>query len=205
MGDTLKVKIPINGKGPFTFKVKKDDQSPVDNDRVRVQEHDDYIVVTIPGKHLLILKVQANSFSIIDIERDDAGKYSINVANNSGSCNVPLKVKVVAPPLPPTGPLKVSNVSKDRATLSWRPPENDGGSKVTGYVVERRDIAKGPDAWIPVTQNCKDTTFTVPSLLEGHQYEFRVMATNENGTSEPLRSSEPVTAELPFSMFEESI
>lgn len=49
LGDTLKVKIPISGKGPFTFKVKKDDQSPVDNDRVRVQEHDDYIVVTIPG------------------------------------------------------------------------------------------------------------------------------------------------------------
>ena len=47
LGDTLKVKIPISGKGPYTFKVKKDDQSPADN--VRVQEHDDFIVVTIPG------------------------------------------------------------------------------------------------------------------------------------------------------------
>jgi hypothetical protein len=27
------------------------------------------------------------------------------------------------------------------------------------------------------------------------------MAFNENGTSEPLRSSAPVTAKLPFSMF----
>lgn len=50
LGETLKLKIPINGKGPFTFKVKKDDQSPVDSDRIRVQEHDDYIMVTIPGK-----------------------------------------------------------------------------------------------------------------------------------------------------------
>lgn len=111
-----------------------------------------------------------------------------------------MKVKVAAPPLPPTGPLDISNVSKDRATLSWKPPADDGGSKVTGYVVERRDTSKGPDAWIPVTQNCKDTTFTVPSLLDGHEYEFRVMAINENGTSEPLRSSAPVTAQLPFSM-----
>lgn len=110
---------------------------------------------------------------------------------------------MIGPPLPPTGPLNISNVSKDRATLSWRPPENDGGSKVTGYVVERRDLAKGPDAWVPVAQNCKDTTFTVPSLLDGHQYEFRVMATNENGISEPLRSSAPVTAQLPFSMLKE--
>jgi len=49
LGDTLKVKIPISGKGPFTFKVKKDDQSLPDHDRVRVQEFDDFIVVTIPG------------------------------------------------------------------------------------------------------------------------------------------------------------
>jgi hypothetical protein len=49
LGDTLKIKIPISGKGPFTFKVKKDDGSLVDSDRVRVQEFDDFIVVTIPG------------------------------------------------------------------------------------------------------------------------------------------------------------
>jgi hypothetical protein len=30
-----------------------------------------------------------------DAEREDAGKYAINVANESGSCNIPLKVKVV--------------------------------------------------------------------------------------------------------------
>jgi titin len=109
-------------------------------------------------------------------------------------------VKVVAPPLPPTGPLEISDVSKDHATLTWKPPKDDGGSKLTGYAVERRDTSKGSDAWVPVTQNCKETTFTVPSLLDGHEYEFRVMAVNENGTSEPLRSTAPVTAQLPFSM-----
>lgn len=105
----------------------------------------------------------------------------------------------LAPPLPPTGPLEVSNVSKDRATLSWKPPKDDGGSRIIGYVVERRDTSKGPDAWIPVSQSCKDTTITVPSLMEGHEYDFRVMAINENGTSEPLRSSAPTLAQLPFS------
>ena len=33
----------------------------------------------------------------------------------------------IAPPLPPTGPLEISNVSKDRATLAWKPPKDDGG------------------------------------------------------------------------------
>ena len=95
--------------------------------------------------------------------------------------------------------MEITNVLKDRATLSWKPPKDDGGSRVTGYVVERRDTAKGPDAWIPVTQACKETSFTVPSLLDGHEYDFRVMAINENGISEPLKSSAPVTAKLPFS------
>ena len=98
------------------------------------------------------------------------------------------------------GPLEISDVSKDRATLSWKSPKDDGGNKVTGYIVERRDVSKGTDAWIPVTQTCKDTKFTVPSLIDGHEYEFRVMAINENGTSEPLCSSSPITAKLPFSM-----
>ncbi len=49
LGDTLKVKIPMNGKGPFTFKVKKDDQPLAGNNQVRVQEYDDYIVLTIRG------------------------------------------------------------------------------------------------------------------------------------------------------------
>ncbi|CAF1068172.1 unnamed protein product, partial [Rotaria sordida] len=125
LGDTLKVKIPISGKGPYTFKIKKDDTTLPDNDHVRVQEFDDFIVVTIP-----------------DVEREDAGKYVINVANESGSCNVPLKVKVTAPPLPPTGPLEISNVSKDHATLSWKPPKDDGGGRILPCLSVARCVEK---------------------------------------------------------------
>jgi hypothetical protein len=96
LGETLKVKIPITGKGPYTFKLKKDDQSLADNDRVRVQEFDDFIVVTIPGLFFSsLINHLCYMHSLSDTERDDAGKYSINVANDSGSCNVPLKVKVI--------------------------------------------------------------------------------------------------------------
>lgn len=107
----------------------------------------------------------------------------------------------LAPPSAPTGPLDISNISKDRATLSWKPPKDDGGHRITGYIVERRDTSKGPDAWIPVVQGLRETNFTVPSLLDGHEYEFRVMAVNELGVSDPLRSSGPIVAKLPFSKF----
>lgn len=55
LGETLKVKIPINGKGPFTFKVKKNDEPLADSDRVRIQEFDDFIVVTIPGLYYIFI------------------------------------------------------------------------------------------------------------------------------------------------------
>ncbi len=35
-------------------------------------------------------------------------------------------------------------------------------------------------------------------LIEGHQYNFKVMAENEIGESDPCVSSEPIKARLPF-------
>ena len=57
LGETLKVKIPISGKGPFNFKVKRNDQLLDNSDRVRIQEYDDYIVVTIPGVYFLFQSI----------------------------------------------------------------------------------------------------------------------------------------------------
>ena len=65
------------------------------------------------------------------------------------------KIKVKAPPGPPTGPLDVTNLTKSGCTLSWKPPKDDGGNRVLHYVIEKRDCSKNKDLWIPYADHCK--------------------------------------------------
>ena len=42
------------------------------------------------------------------------------------------------------------------------------------------------------------TGCTIPKLKEGHEYDFRVIAENQNGEGEPLETSEATLAKNPF-------
>ena len=40
----------------------------------------------------------------------------------------------------PPETLQIFDVSREGMTLTWYPPEDDGGSQVTGYIVERKEV-----------------------------------------------------------------
>ena len=65
----------------------------------------------------------------------------------------------------------------------------------SGYVIEKRDITHG-GGWVPAVTwvDPSQTHATVPRLMEGTKYEFRIMAENLQGRGEPLVSDKPVTA-----------
>lgn len=42
-------------------------------------------------------------------------------------------------------PPKADRVTRDSVTLSWRPPRHDGGSKIKGYIVQKKK--KGDADW----------------------------------------------------------
>lgn len=51
MDETLKIKIPVIGKGPFTVKLKKDDADASDmSDKYRLNEIDGTVTFTILSK-----------------------------------------------------------------------------------------------------------------------------------------------------------
>ena len=89
----------------------------------------------------------------------------------------------------PEGPVEISNITKDAVTLSWQPPMKDGGSPLTGYVIEQRDTRR--TQWVKAGSVDKDTTaFTAAKLLEDNEYVFRVIAVNAEGESQPLESKD---------------
>ena len=83
-----------------------------------------------------------------------------------------------------TGQPQVTEMTNTTVTLTWEKPSSDGGGPITGYWIEKRE--QNSDKWIPVNVSpCQSTHFTVPSLIEDHMYEFRVIAENEAGRGNP--------------------
>ena len=106
---------------------------------------------------------------------------------------------VYLPPGPPSPPpnLRPTEVNKDCITLTWDVPESDGGSPITGYVLEKRDMKR--NSWVRVEQTKANVrTCKAPKLVEGNQYLFRVCAQNDVGDSDFTTLDEPITAKLPF-------
>uniref|UniRef100_A0A8C3R4S6 Titin n=1 Tax=Cyanoderma ruficeps TaxID=181631 RepID=A0A8C3R4S6_9PASS len=98
-----------------------------------------------------------------------------------------LAVNPYVPPDPPKTP-EVTAITKDSMVVCWGHPDSDGGSPITNYIVERRD--KTGLRWVKCNKKVvTDLRFKVSGLTEGHEYEYRVMAENAAGVSQPSPTS----------------
>ncbi|VDO68159.1 unnamed protein product [Heligmosomoides polygyrus] len=180
MGEMVRLKIYFSGTPPFVhaLTLNKEDVE-AEHPTIRTVDFDDHILITIPS-----------------LSTREAGRYEYTVSNDSGEASTGFWLNVTGLPSAPQGPLHFSAVGPHQVGLSWRPPVNDGGSKITNYVIEKRDVTK--DDWTVVASSVRDLNFIVQGLFENHEYEFRVMAVNENGQGAPLVGDVPVFTGLPF-------
>ena len=131
-------------------------------------------------------------------QRCNSGKYKLVLTNSSGSVSTEADGVVLGKPLRPTGPLEVSHVRAKKATLNWKKPEDDGGTPITHYTIEKMDLDTGN--WVPCGEVSPDETeFQVDGLKEGKKYKFRVSAVNKEGKSEPLES-QTIEAKNPYTV-----
>lgn len=88
------------------------------------------------------------------------------------------------------GNLEVTDWDKNFVDLKWIPPTDDGGSPVTGYIVEVKDKS---GIWEKaLTVPAGQTVATIPNLVEGEPYVFQVRAVNATGPGEPSNQTNTI-------------
>ena len=77
-------------------------------------------------------------------------------------------------------------------TIKWNSPIDDGGMPITAYTVEAKTQGGEWQIW-----ECLDTperSAIMQKLQKGQEYQFRVIAINKAGKSEPSFPSRPKVA-----------
>uniref|UniRef100_A0A3Q2P7F9 Titin n=1 Tax=Fundulus heteroclitus TaxID=8078 RepID=A0A3Q2P7F9_FUNHE len=126
---------------------------------------------------------------IENVNRNDSGKYVLTAKNCSGTKSAFINVRVLDSPSAPTN-LEVKDVKRDSVVISWEPPLIDGGTKISHYIVEKREEAR--KAFTSVCSNCVRNSYKIDNLQEGSFYYFRVLAVNEFGAGQPAETADAV-------------
>uniref|UniRef100_A0A0N5C6U2 non-specific serine/threonine protein kinase n=1 Tax=Strongyloides papillosus TaxID=174720 RepID=A0A0N5C6U2_STREA len=179
-GEMVRIKIYFSGTAPFKHSLKlNEDYVDFSSDKIRLVDFDNHVLITIPS-----------------LTTAEAGRYEYTISNDSGEASTGFWINVTGLPSAPQGPMVISNVDQHGCMLQWKPPSNDGGSRIIGYAIEKKDVEK--EEWISVASCVKELYYIVSSLFPEHTYDFRIMAVNENGQGPPLLSTDPTLATLPF-------
>lgn len=146
-----------------------------------------------------------------DTKRGKPKRLRLVAKNKHGEKEEKINIDFLGPPDKPTGPLTITqdqSVGDPHVVLHWKAPEDDGGSPIDAYIVEKQDTATG--RWVqagfvdppkPNADGTKpDLDFFLPGLVEGNQYNFRVRAHNAEGDSEPLETEQSIIAKSPWTI-----
>ena len=180
IGDSFEFDVDIQGEPAPDVTWSKDGKTLSDNEMRRITN-----------------KPYRTIFYVDESTRKDDGIYLITAVNIHGKDAAEVRVNVIGRPGAPEGPIEVSGVHKNGCKLAWKPPKDDGGLPIDGYIVEKLDTDTG--IWSPVGTT-PTTSIDVGDLEPGKEYEFRVRAYNPEGESDNLLTLKPIIAKDPFTV-----
>ena len=106
---------------------------------------------------------------------------AVNIVGTGAYSNIVIGLTFTTP----NSPTNLTGVSSNgQAALTWTAPTNNGGTPITGYLVEYNSTnPSGP--WTPVNTGSTATTYTLTGLTNGTLYYVRVSGVNIVGTGTP--------------------
>ncbi|MDH3958742.1 MAG: fibronectin type III domain-containing protein [Actinomycetota bacterium] len=169
-----------SGRATVTWNPPADDGgSPIDG--YQVEHSADDGVTWSPT----VQEVGAGTTStvITGLENGTAYVFRVAALSSAGVGGWSEPSEAVTPQGKPKRPTVVSGLPGDRTVfVTWVPPADDGGSPVTGFLVDHSlDLGK---TWVPASPVAvagDDTSFMVADLTNEADYRFRVAALNSVG------------------------
>ncbi|XP_048588601.1 Down syndrome cell adhesion molecule-like protein 1 isoform X2 [Nematostella vectensis] len=123
------------------------------------------------------------SLKIMNLEKEDTGKYMCTASNTLGKQTVMRRLRVQIPPSPPQD-IAFTGVGRPSAVnISWV-PGFDGYSPITMFLLEHK--AKG-EAWKGVYISHTLRYYILHDIDHTKPYYFRMSAINAVGTGQPAR------------------
>src|SRR5437879_3313675 len=124
-----------------------------------------------------------------------AGSHTVE-AKDTASDSASAQFTVTSNATPPSAPtnLSATAVSSSQINLIWTAPANNGGSPITGYMIERS--TDGGATWSTIVPNTGTaaTTYSNTGLSPSTTYTYRVSAINGIGTSSPSNTASATTS-----------
>nr|XP_060624176.1 immunoglobulin superfamily member 22 [Anolis sagrei ordinatus] len=171
-GQTAYIKVPFKAKPLPKVTWFKDGVEVTEEDRVVMERTNDQALLTIKN-----------------CVREDSGAIMLKLKSDCGSAIAHLHLNVIDKPKPPQGKVEFLEKTGKCIKMKWKAPKDNGGKQVTHFIIERKVVGKR--SWIKVGEvDSKQTTFATDKVEEGKAYQFRILAVNSEGASEPLETEE---------------
>uniref|UniRef100_A0A4W4HKI3 Immunoglobulin superfamily member 22 n=1 Tax=Electrophorus electricus TaxID=8005 RepID=A0A4W4HKI3_ELEEL len=171
-GETATIRIPFRGK-----------PAP------RAAWHRDGLELVEDGRTVVEHRGGCSTLVLSRCVREDSGHITLRLKSDCGSASATVQLKVIDRPKAPQGKVEFPECSGKSISMKWKAPRDNGGRKVTGFIIERR--LAGKKAWIKVGEVDGDTTaFCNDKVEEGKPYQYRIRAVNSQGTSDPLETEQ---------------
>ncbi|XP_029438809.1 immunoglobulin superfamily member 22 isoform X2 [Rhinatrema bivittatum] len=171
-GQTAVIKIPFKAKPMPKVTWYKDGIEVTEEAKVTMEKSSDYAQLVVKN-----------------CVREDSGSVMLKLKSDCGSAVAKLHLSVIDRPKPPQGTIEFLESSAKCIKMKWKAPRDNGGKQVTSFIIERRMVGK--KSWNKVGEvDSKLTTFTNDKVEEGEAYQYRILAVNSEGLSDPLESDE---------------